>query len=70
MNTYEDELYKWVKNNHLECLKTELIYIEIVEKIEKNQMLDLDNRDVIELIYLLLTRCYSNISCIKSKMIK
>ena len=29
----DDKIYLWAKVTHLECLKTELIYEEIIEKV-------------------------------------
>lgn len=36
--------YKWVKLAHHECLKTELIYHQILVPIERGKLLDLGER--------------------------
>ena len=38
---HEDEMYQWVKETHLECLKTELIFNKIFMVIEINKLLDM-----------------------------
>lgn len=57
-----------MNTNLVECLKTELIYEEIFEKIEKNGLLDLEEREVKEFMYMLTARCFLNISPINAKM--
>ena len=37
----EDEMYQWVKETHVECLKTELIFNKIFMVIETNKLLDM-----------------------------
>lgn len=63
----ELNIVQWAVSRHLECLKTELIYREIILPIEKSQMLDFKLRKVVELMYLLSARCYFNMSFVKNE---
>jgi hypothetical protein len=47
---------------HAECLKTEIIFNKIIKVIENYNMLKIDERKVIEMMYLLCARCRNNIS--------
>lgn len=68
MSKEDDKIFIWAKETHLECLKTELIYDEIIEPIKQNKLLDLECRTVIEFMYLLSTRCLNNMSVINDEM--
>jgi hypothetical protein len=68
--TEEDCLYLSINQNLIECLKNELIYQEVIAKLEGKQMLDMTERVSIELIYLLSSRCFLNLSPIKLHMEK
>jgi hypothetical protein len=70
LKDHEDTLFQWARVTHLECLKTQLIYNEIVQKIEVNSLLDLCERQNVEFMYLLCTRCKNNISVINDKLKK
>lgn len=58
----EMNMMQWAIANHLECLKTELILRDIILPIEERKMLDLNNRKSVELMYLLSSRCFINMS--------
>lgn len=47
LNQEDSERFKWAKETHLECLKTELIYNELLLAIENHKLLDLNEREVV-----------------------
>ena len=58
----EKQLYKLIQLNNLECHKAQLILDKIIYEIEKRQMLDSQRRSHNELLYLMITRCFINVS--------
>jgi hypothetical protein len=57
-----------VKLAHLECLKTELIYHQILVPIERGHLLDLEDREVVEFMFLISARCFQNVSPISVRV--
>jgi hypothetical protein len=55
-------LYKLIQENNLECHKAQFILDKIILEIEKREMLDKERRSHMELIYLMITRCFINVS--------
>lgn len=47
LNEDEDRIYQWALKTHLECLKTELIFTEIISPVQQHKLLDFDAREVI-----------------------
>lgn len=41
LKNHENAMFEWANLTHLECLKTQLIYNEIIEKIDAYKLLDL-----------------------------
>jgi hypothetical protein len=57
-----------VKQAHLECLKTELIYYQLIVPIERGELLNLGDREVVEFMFLIAARCFQNVSPISLKV--
>lgn len=53
---------------HLASLKTELIFNEIFTLIETRNLLNFEERETIEFAYLLLSRCFLNMSPLKEEI--
>ena len=58
----------WVEEQHLECLKTEFIFKVIFLPIEEKKCLDLSERRNMEFMYLLISRCFFNMSFINEEV--
>lgn len=58
----------WVEEQHLECLKTEFIFKAIFLPIEEKKCLDLSERRNMEFMYLLISRCFFNMSFINEEV--
>ena len=68
MDRSEDKILTWARQTHLECLKTELILKEIINPIEMENIFPLNNRKVVEMMYLLSARCFFNMSFVMDKL--
>lgn len=62
------EEYSKCLQMHLACLKTEFIFNQIFTPIEAHNLLNLEERESIELIHLLLSRCFKNMSPLKEEL--
>lgn len=70
MDKEEDKILQWVRENYHECLKTEFILKEIVIPIEKRHLLNFNDRKNVELMYLITSRCFLNMSFIQFEIKK
>lgn len=64
----ENEEFAWASKTHLECLKTQFIYREIIMPIESGEWLRLSERSTVEFMYLLTARCFNNMSPIQHQL--
>ena len=66
----DEKDFHWARELYLECQKAELIFKEVVTPIIQNELLDLSERKVVEMIYLLLSRCLFTMSIIRERLHK
>ena len=64
----DTKVKNWVEDQHLECLKTEFIFKTIFLPIEEKKCLDLSSRRNVEFMYLLISRCFFNMSFINEEV--
>lgn len=50
---------------YLDCKKTQLIIYRLITPIEQSGVFDMNKRKVVELMYLLSTRCFCNLSFLR-----
>jgi chaperonin cofactor prefoldin len=65
INKSEYEEYKFLNNYYLQCLKVDFVYYEIVKVMKELPSLEQDRKNV-EFMYLLVSRCFFEISQIKT----
>ena len=58
-----------MKKNIHKLLKVELLYKEIIEPIQLFRMLNPNQREVIELMHLMISRCYYDLDMLSSTVI-
>ena len=59
-----------MKEAHLECLKTELLYNQIIRPIQEHKVFEMSERQTVELMYLLSVRGFNNMSPISDRIEK
>ena len=64
----DQQNYKWAKIQYLECLKAELWLEQVIFPIEDDHLFNMKSRRVSEMMYLLSSRCFLNLSFVKDRM--
>jgi hypothetical protein len=62
----ENEEFEWAEEAHLECLKTQFVYRELIFPMEVSELKA--DRNTIELYYLLAARAFNNMSPIHDEI--
>ena len=65
MDFSEKKIIQQAREYYVECLKTEFILKDIIIPIEEKKVFSLKDRKTIELLYLLSSRCYCNMSTVQ-----
>ncbi len=68
INKEDENEYNWTQIAHLECLKTQFVYREIIYPLEISGIISCQDRDALEFYYLLSARCFSNMSPINDEL--